>query len=145
MDASFGERKIHQILEDAGLNYRMEYIFEDLKSSSGRPLRFDFVIFDDDGNIDFIIEYIETTSNKQKLIKSSLKKLDCSNFDTSNVKSFKSMFENCESLTSLDVSNFDTTNVFNVSSIICRNVPSTRPIHSNFTRVKHTHFILAST
>jgi hypothetical protein len=35
----------------------MEYIFPDLQSSSGRPLRFDFVIFDDDGHIDFIIEY----------------------------------------------------------------------------------------
>ena len=57
MDASFGERKIHEILEEAGLDYKMEYIFPDLRSSSGRPLRFDFVIFDDDGNIDFIIEY----------------------------------------------------------------------------------------
>ena len=57
MDASFGERKIHEILEEAGWDYKMEYIFPDLRSSSGRPLRFDFVIFDDDGNIDFIIEY----------------------------------------------------------------------------------------
>ena len=50
MDASFGERKIHQILENAGLNYKMEYIFPDLRSPNGRPLRFDFVVFDDDGN-----------------------------------------------------------------------------------------------
>lgn len=57
MDASFGERKIHEILEESGLDYKMEYIFPDLRSSSGRPLRFDFVIFDDDGHIDFIIEY----------------------------------------------------------------------------------------
>ena len=35
----------------------MEYIFPDLRSENGRPLRFDFVIFDDDGLIDFIIEY----------------------------------------------------------------------------------------
>ena len=35
----------------------MEYIFPELKSENGRPLRFDFVIFDDDGYIDFIIEY----------------------------------------------------------------------------------------
>ena len=54
MDASFGERKIHQILENAGLDYKMEYIFPDLRSPNGRPLRFDFVVFDDDGNIDFI-------------------------------------------------------------------------------------------
>lgn len=37
--------------------FKEEYIFEGLNSSNGRPLRFDFVIFDDDGNIDFIIEY----------------------------------------------------------------------------------------
>ena len=45
------------ILEDAGLNFKMEYIFPDLKTSHGRPLRFDFVVFDDDGKIDFLIEY----------------------------------------------------------------------------------------
>ena len=35
----------------------MEYSFPGLNSTSGRPLRFDFVIFDDDNKIDFIIEY----------------------------------------------------------------------------------------
>ena len=35
----------------------MEYSFEGLTSPNGRPLRFDFVVFDDDNNIDFIIEY----------------------------------------------------------------------------------------
>jgi len=35
----------------------MEYSFEGLCSENGRPLRFDFVVFDDDGNLDFIIEY----------------------------------------------------------------------------------------
>ena len=57
MDASRGEIKIHEILEESGLNYEMEYIFPGLRSSSGRPLRFDFVIFDDDNFVDFIIEY----------------------------------------------------------------------------------------
>ena len=57
MRASKAEIKIEEILERAGLNFKMEYIFPDLRSSNGRPLRFDFVIFDDDGNIDFIIEY----------------------------------------------------------------------------------------
>ena len=57
MDASRGEMKIHEILEKSGLKYKMEYIFPDLKSPNGRPLRFDFVVFDDDGNIDFLIEY----------------------------------------------------------------------------------------
>ena len=57
MMSSRGEIRIHEILEEAGLNFKMEYIFPDLRSENGRPLRFDFVIFDDDGLIDFIIEY----------------------------------------------------------------------------------------
>lgn len=57
MNASRGEIKIREILEEAGLNFKMEYIFPDLKTSNGRPLRFDFVVFDDDGKIDFLIEY----------------------------------------------------------------------------------------
>ena len=57
MRASRGEMKIEEILTEAGLHFEMEYIFPDLRSPNGRPLRFDFVIFDDDGNIDFIIEY----------------------------------------------------------------------------------------
>lgn len=57
MKSSRGEICIHEILEQAGLNFEEEYIFPGLCSSNGRPLRFDFVIFDDDGQIDFIIEY----------------------------------------------------------------------------------------
>lgn len=57
MRASRAEIKIEEILEQAGFNFAMEYSFEGLNSSNGRPLRFDFVIFDDDGNVDFIIEY----------------------------------------------------------------------------------------
>lgn len=57
MRASRAEIKIEEILEQAGFNFVMEYSFEGLNSSNGRPLRFDFVIFDDDGNVDFIIEY----------------------------------------------------------------------------------------
>ena len=57
MRASRAEIKIEEILTEAGLNFQMEYIFPDLRSPNGRPLRFDFVIFDDDGRIDFIIEY----------------------------------------------------------------------------------------
>lgn len=57
MRASRAEIKIEEILTNAGLNFKMEYIFPELKSENGRPLRFDFVIFDDDGYIDFIIEY----------------------------------------------------------------------------------------
>ena len=57
MRASRGEIKIEEILRDANLNFRMEYSFDGLASENGRPLRFDFVIFDDDGYVDFIIEY----------------------------------------------------------------------------------------
>lgn len=57
MRASRGEIKIEEILREAGFNFQMEYVFPDLRSTSGRPLRFDFVVFDDDGRIDFIIEY----------------------------------------------------------------------------------------
>ena len=57
MRASRGEIKIVDILNAAGLTYKEEYIFPDLVSSSGRPLRFDFAVFDDDGEIDFLIEF----------------------------------------------------------------------------------------
>ena len=57
MKASRGEIKIHQILERNEVNFKEEYEFPGLKAPSGRPLRFDFAIFDDDGNLDFLIEY----------------------------------------------------------------------------------------
>ena len=57
MNASRGEIKIEEILKNAELNFKEEYIFPELKSPNGRPLRVDFVVFDDDGKIDFIIEY----------------------------------------------------------------------------------------
>ena len=57
MKASRGEIKIYEILQNAGLNFEEEYSFPDLISSTGRPLRFDFAVLDDDGNLDFLIEY----------------------------------------------------------------------------------------
>ena len=57
MRASRGEIKIEEILQQAGLPFEEEYIFPELVSSSGRPLRFDFAVFDDDGDIDLLIEY----------------------------------------------------------------------------------------
>ena len=57
MRASRGEIKIEEILNEAGLTFKEEYIFPDLKSSNGKPLRFDFAVFDDDGVLDFLIEY----------------------------------------------------------------------------------------
>ena len=57
MKASRGEIKICDILEDAGLPFQEEYSFPDLVSNAGRVLRFDFAVFDDNGDIDFLIEY----------------------------------------------------------------------------------------
>lgn len=57
MRASRGEIKIEEILKSSGLNFQEEYSFPDLLSSSGHPLRFDFAVFDDEGNLDFLIEY----------------------------------------------------------------------------------------
>jgi hypothetical protein len=57
MRASRGEIKIEEILQQAGFEFQEEYSFPDLVSSSGRPLRFDFAVFDDDGELSFLIEY----------------------------------------------------------------------------------------
>lgn len=57
MRASRGEIKIEDILNISGLDFKEEYSFIDLVSNNGRPLRFDFAVFDDSGNLDFLIEY----------------------------------------------------------------------------------------
>ena len=57
MRASRGEIKIEEILTKAGLVFEQEYSFDGLVSSSGRPLRFDFAIFDDEHELQFLIEY----------------------------------------------------------------------------------------
>lgn len=57
MRSSRGEIKIYEILTEAELNFKEEFSFEGLNSPNGRPLRFDFAVFDDDGNVDFLIEY----------------------------------------------------------------------------------------
>ena len=57
MKASRGEIKIYEILKEAELNFKEEYSIAGLNSPNGRPLRFDFAVFDDDGNLDFLIEY----------------------------------------------------------------------------------------
>lgn len=55
--SSRGEIKIKDILDMNNIKYEREYLFPGLMSSNGRPLRFDFVVFDDDGNVDFLIEF----------------------------------------------------------------------------------------
>ena len=57
MRASRGEIKIEEILQMAGLVFKEEYSFPNLVSSSGHPLRFDFAVFSDDGDLEFLIEY----------------------------------------------------------------------------------------
>ena len=57
MRDSVGEIRIYNVLEDAGLPFEEEYEFPDLISSSGRHLRFDFAVFNDDGSLDFLIEF----------------------------------------------------------------------------------------
>lgn len=57
MKASRGEIKIYEILKQSGLEFVEEYSFPDLLSNSGRPLRFDFAVFDDQQELDFLIEF----------------------------------------------------------------------------------------
>ena len=53
---SRGHLKIRDILRDNDFVWEEEYTFPDLVASSGRPLAFDFMVFDEDHNIDFAIE-----------------------------------------------------------------------------------------
>lgn len=57
MKSSRGEIKIFEILTKYDMNFKQEYSFNDLVSNNGRPLRFDFAVFDDQGQIDFLIEF----------------------------------------------------------------------------------------
>jgi hypothetical protein len=57
MLSSSGEVKIHNILTDYDIPFEEEYEFDDLISSSGRHLRFDFAIFDDEGNLECLLEF----------------------------------------------------------------------------------------
>ena len=57
MLSSKGEKRIHAVLAEHGVPFSEEYEFADLISTSGRHLRFDFAVFDDDGSLDFLIEY----------------------------------------------------------------------------------------
>ena len=57
MRSSRAEIKIEDILHDAGLKFQEEYSFRDLYTQTGHPLRFDFAVFDDEGELEFLIEY----------------------------------------------------------------------------------------
>jgi len=55
MRSSRAEIKIEEILSDAGLNFKEEYSFPDLIGQGGHALRFDFAVFDDDDELEFLI------------------------------------------------------------------------------------------
>ena len=58
MRDSTGEVMIYNTLVDAGVPFQEEYSFPDLVvGKDAIPLRFDFAVFNDDGSIDFLIEY----------------------------------------------------------------------------------------
>ena len=57
MRESRGEIKIEEVLRQNDISFAQEYTFPDLVSFSGHPLRFDFAVFDDSGDLDFLIEY----------------------------------------------------------------------------------------
>lgn len=68
MRSSRAEIKIEEILQEAGLNFKEEYSFPDLMGQNGHALRFDFAVFDDDGDLDFLIEYQGIQHYKPKSI-----------------------------------------------------------------------------
>jgi len=55
--SSQGEIKIHEFLTYGNIPFEEEYVFDDLTAENGKHLRFDFCCFDDDGNIECLIEY----------------------------------------------------------------------------------------
>ncbi len=48
---SMFERKIAMLLDDGDIIYVAEFSFNDLKSIKGRPLRFDFAVFDSEEDL----------------------------------------------------------------------------------------------
>ena len=81
MKASRGEIKICDILTAAGVSFAEEYSFPDLLGHTKHPLRFDFAVFDDEGEVDFLIEYkgnvlpLEVKSGKDYKVHSALNNL----------------------------------------------------------------------
>ena len=54
---SEGERKIEELLKNSNIAYQKQFIFSDLLSWLGNPLRFDFALFNPDGSLWCLIEY----------------------------------------------------------------------------------------
>ena len=68
MRSSRAEIKIEDILRDAGLNFKEEYSFPDLIGHGGHALRFDFAVFDDNDELEFLIQYQGIQHYKPKSI-----------------------------------------------------------------------------
>ena len=68
MRSSRAEIKIEEILNQAGLNFQAEYSFPDLIGQGGHALRFDFAVFSDDGDLEFLIQYQGIQHYKAKSI-----------------------------------------------------------------------------
>lgn len=54
--SSRGEMKVEDLLDFLNLPYEVEYEYKELFSTSGRALRFDFAVFDDEGDVMALIE-----------------------------------------------------------------------------------------
>lgn len=54
---SVGEYEVELLLKDNNLDFSREFGFDDLRSSNGGRLRFDFAIFDENDDIKCLIEY----------------------------------------------------------------------------------------
>lgn len=54
---SRGERFVNAVLKQIGLRYKREYMFRDLFTEKGNPLRFDFALFAENGALKGLIEY----------------------------------------------------------------------------------------
>ena len=57
MRSSRAEIKIADIFTRAGLNFKEQYSFPDLIGQGGHALRFDFAVFDDNDQLEFLIQY----------------------------------------------------------------------------------------
>lgn len=54
---SKGEMKIRDSLDKKGIKYKREFVFDDLFGDCGKPLRFDFAVFDKTNTIICLIEF----------------------------------------------------------------------------------------
>lgn len=57
MKLSKGAEKIQRLIQEEGVNFTIEKTFPDLKSSKGKPYRFDFAIYSDNWKQFILIEY----------------------------------------------------------------------------------------